>query len=77
MSDQPLIRVTITETVVYKRDYTPEEIVEVDRGLAGRPPEAITTLINEHGDSEGRLYEDMERHNEVISAIVEAVLIDE
>ena len=45
--------------------------------MAGRPPDAITTLINEHGDSEGRLYEDMERHNKVISAIVEAVLIDE
>lgn len=77
MSDQPRIRVTITETVVYKRDYTPAEIVEVDPRLAGCTPGAITALINDHGDNEGRLHEDMERYNEVTSAVAEAVLIDE
>ena len=40
-------------------------------------PGAITALINDHGDNEGRLHEDMERYNEVTSAVAEAVLIDE
>lgn len=77
MSDQPRIRVTITETVVYERSYTPEEIVDADPALAGLTPGEIVTRINDHGDSEGHLHEDMERDNEVTSAVAAAVLIDE
>ncbi|NLU64968.1 hypothetical protein HCA61_22280 [Rhodococcus sp. HNM0563] len=75
MSDQPRIRVTITETIVYERSYTPEEIAEAAPGLGGLTPGEIVTVINDHGDSEGHLHEDMERHNEVTGAVAEAVLI--
>ena len=77
MSDQPRIRVTITEAVVYERSYTPEEIIEVDPALAGLMPGEIVTRINDHGDSEGHLHEDVERYNEVTSAVAAAVLIGE
>lgn len=77
MSDQPHIRVTITEAIVYERIYTPTEIVEADPALADLAPDEIVTLINDHGDSEGLLHEDMECHNKVTSAVAEAVLIDE
>lgn len=77
MSGQPRIRVTITETIVYERIYTPTEIVEADPSLADPTHGEIVTRINDHGDSEVRLHEDMERHNTVTNAVAESVLIDE
>lgn len=71
----PRIRVKITETIVYERTYTLDEIVSADANLAGMTEQQVVEHLNAHGDTDGTLHEDMERDNEVISAVTTAALV--
>lgn len=71
----PHIRVKITETIVYERTYTLDEITSADTNLAGMTELQVVEHLNVHGDVNGPLHEDMERDNEVISAVTTAALV--